>query len=117
MSKEFIKINVTEKEQLDMLYNNSALTIEGLTEESIPDFLDWIEERTPLKERKVYVISGEVMNKQYNLTGNNAYLEDLTIVSVMLNDMENPNAVILPRFEIGGRWFDDIVDNNLRRER
>lgn len=117
MSKEITKINVTEREQLDMLYNDSALTIEGLSEDSIPDFIEWIEEKTPLKERKVYVISGEVMNKQYNLTENNAYPNNLTIVSVMSNDIKNIGAVTIPRFDVGARWFDDIVDNNLRRER
>lgn len=25
--------------------------------------------------------------------------------------------VAIPRFAIGGRWFDDVVDNNIRRER
>lgn len=25
-------------------------------------------------------------------------------------------ADTLPRFEVGGRWFDDIVDNNIRRQ-
>lgn len=23
----------------------------------------------------------------------------------------------IPRFEVGGRWFDDVVDNNARREK
>ena len=30
--------------------------------------------------------------------------------------MENHRAVTYPRFQIGGRWFLDIVDNNARRE-
>lgn len=33
-----------------------------------------------------------------------------------LSDMEKPNAIMLPRFQIGGRWFDDVVANNARRE-
>ena len=24
--------------------------------------------------------------------------------------------IAIPRFQIGGRWFNDIVDNNARRE-
>ena len=24
--------------------------------------------------------------------------------------------IVIPRLEIGGRWFDDIVDNNIWRE-
>ena len=49
------------------------------------------------------------MNDKYNLTDNNAYKEDLTIVSVI--DI-NPLKIALKRFSVGGRWFDDIVDNN-----
>ena len=53
------------------------------------------------------------MNEQYGLSGSNAYPEDCTIVSVTdINQM----AITIPRFEVGGRWFDDIVDNNTRRE-
>jgi hypothetical protein len=25
-------------------------------------------------------------------------------------------AIVIPRFEVGGRWFDDVVDNNRMRE-
>ena len=54
------------------------------------------------------------MNDTYGLTGRNAYSDDLSIVSVTdINQMK----VTLPRFEVGGRWFDDIVDNNAMRER
>ena len=110
------KIVVTNRTTLDELYNNSALTIEGLAEKAIPDFLDWIEGYTPIKNKVVYIIKGGVMNMAYHLTGSNAYPEELNIISVKLDDLENPMKVAIPRFEIGGRWFDDIVDNNTRRE-
>lgn len=110
------KIIVTDKETLKMLEDDSALTIEGLAEESIPNFLDWIKKLTPLKKEIVYVIKGGVMNMAYGLTGDNAYPNNCTLVSVKLSDMENWEAVVMPRFGIGGRWFDDIVDNNARRE-
>ena len=65
----------------------------------------------------VYVIEGNLMNREYNLTGDNAYPEtDCTILCIKLDDMERPMAVTLPRFAVGGRWFDDVVDNNARRE-
>lgn len=110
------KIFVTDKDTLQELYEDSALTIEGLAEESIPDLLDWIKQFVHLKSETVYVIKGEIMNIHYHLTGSNAYPDDLNIVSVKLSDMENPEPIFLPRFNIGGRWFDDIVDNNSRRE-
>ena len=111
---EIIKYNT--KEIADKLYNNSALTLEGLAEESIPDLLNWIKQFTEIKNETVYVIKGKDMDSIYGLTGDNAYPDDCTIVSVMLNDLENPLAVTGARFQIGARWYDDIVDNNARRE-
>ena len=103
--------------ELDELRNlGSALTMEGLADESIPDFINWVKEHTPMKNEVAYVVKGKTMNHIYELTGNNAYPDDLTIVSIKLEDMENSMAVIIPRFEIGARWFDDIVMNNAMRE-
>ena len=107
-------IILTAKEELDTV--GSALTIEGLAKESIVDFIEWVKQYTPMKSETAYIISGDTMNKVYHLTGSNAYPNDLTIVSIKLEDMENAMAVVMPRFQIGARWFDDIVDNNARRE-
>lgn len=112
---KYIIENVTTKEQLDKLYNNSAFTIEGLTEESIPDMIAWLEENTVFtsNEPVVYVTKGHVMNLAYNLSESNAYDSDLNIVSVIDVDLIK---IALKRFNVGGRWFDDIVDNNANRE-
>ena len=103
--------NVTTKAQLDNLYNHSAFTIEGLAEDSIVDLMEWLGANTTFTADNpiVYVTKGEVMNMEYNLIGNKAYADDLTIVSVI--DI-NSLAIALKRFSVGGRWFDDIVDNN-----
>lgn len=110
------KIYVENKNILDELYNDSALTMEGLAEDSIPDFIDWIKERTELENERAYIITGKIMNEKYMLTGDNSYSDDLTIVCIKLSDMKNPNNIFTARFEIGGRWFDDVVDNNIDRE-
>ena len=113
------KITVTTREQLDALYNNSALTFEGVApdKENLEAVLTWVKNYTPLKREDVYVIEGSLMNREYNLTGDNAYPEtNCTILCIKLDDMERPMAVTLPRFAVGGRWFDDVVDNNARRE-
>ena len=94
----------------------SALTLEGLNEDSIGDFLDWIKKYTPMKNEIAYVIKGKTMNSVYGLTGDNSYPDDLTIVSVKLEDMEDSSKIIIPRFQIGAKWFDDIVANNQTRE-
>ena len=104
-------------EDLDALRDDSALTIEGLAESSIPDLVNWIERYTKLrKDCFVYKISGETLNTYCGNTGNNRYPDDLTIVAVKLSNMEDCSTIFIPRFEFGGRWFDDIVANNRRRE-
>ena len=110
-------INVTTKEQLDKLYNQSALTWEGLSadEENLNAVRKWLEEHEALTdiEPEFHIISGTFMNEQYGLSGSNAYPEGLTLVSV--TDIDQM-VIALIRFSVGGRWFDDIVDNNARRE-
>ena len=110
-------INVTTKEQLDVLYNQSALTWEGLSsdEENLNAVRNWLEEHGAIQyvEPNFHIIKGKLMNEVYGLSGDNAYPEDLNIISVTdINQM----AITLIRFAVGGRWFDDIVDNNARRE-
>lgn len=114
-------IKVTEKEQLDMLYNDSACTLEGLAETSVGDMLEAMRDRGFIKDDNlnvdVYSIKGCVMNDMYGLTGDNAYQDDLHIVCVPLDFMKNiDNFAVTMRFEYGFRWFDDIVDNNAHRE-
>lgn len=108
---------VTTRKQLEEL--GSALTFEGLntSEESLNQLFDWLESRTAVKRRAVYVTTGATMNRLYGLTGTNAYPADLNIVSVDLNDLGKPDRITLARFEYGGRWLDDVIENNLRRER
>ena len=112
-----IKIIGADAAKLQELVDKSALTIEGLSESSIKDFVEWIEERTPLKNRRVFVVKGSLANSEWGLTGRNRYKDDLNIVSVMLDDMADWNKVVMPRFQIGARWMDDIRDNNVMRER
>ena len=72
---------------------------------------------TAFKREDFYIIEGRTMNREYNLTGTNAYPEtNCTLVCIKLSDLEKPLALTRPRCEIGGRWFDDVVANNARRE-
>lgn len=109
---------VEDKSGLDALYKDSALTFQGITRESIPDVIQWVKQYTEFKtdEENVYVVSGETMNNFYGLTGINQYVPHLNIVCVKLSDLAEPMKLVIPRFRVGGRWFDDIVDNNARRE-
>lgn len=56
------------------------------------------------------------MNEKYGLTKDNAYPKDLNIISIKLENIKNIFKVAVQRFNIGARWFNDIVDNNLERE-
>ena len=112
-----VKIINADATVLDDLVKHSALTIEGLDLGSVKDFVAWIEAHTPLKRKNVYVTKGSLANSEWRLTGDNAYPDDLNIVSVKLDDMEDFNKVVMPRFQIGARWMDDIHDNNVARER
>ena len=114
------RIKVTTKAQLDALYEDWSLTVEGLRPDgkNLKELLDWVRELTPLRREDVYTVEGAVMNREYGLTGTNAYPEtDCTLVCVKLADMEHPDCVTMPRFQIGGRWFTDIVENNRAREK
>lgn len=107
--------NVTTKKQLDKLYDNSAFTIEGLAEESISDLISWLKDNTTFTTDNlvVYITKGKIMNDMYGLDGDNSYNNDLNIISVIGIDLMK---IALKRFSVGGRWFDDIVDNNVRRK-
>jgi hypothetical protein len=111
-------INVFTEEQLNALYNQSALTWEGMTtdEENLNAIKEWLDQHGAITEGIepiFHIITGRLMNKFYSLKGNNAYPNNLTILSVTnINHMK----IALARFGVGGRWFDDIVNNNARRE-
>ena len=109
-------INVDSK-TLEELVKGSALTFEGLAESSFDEFLDWVKDVAGLKTRRLYVTKGRLANSEWLLTGDNAYRNDLNIVSVKLDDMEDWNKIVRARFQVGARWMDDIHDNNVIRER
>ena len=114
-----MEILEVKEETFDELYEGSALTIEGLTttEENLIDACNYLEERCDMVDRKLYIISGKQMNEHYHLTGNNAYKDELSIVCFPLENFLNTNKLVLVRFNFGGRWFDDVVDNNKSREK
>ena len=115
-------MNIIQCKESDLkeLYDDSALTMEGLNadEDNLKAFADWLEEHgCKMKTDDFYVIKGALMNRFYHLTGDNAYKDELTIVCIKLSDLSDVHKIVTARFEIGGRWFDDVVENNLARER
>lgn len=105
--------------ELDELYSGSALTFEGtcIDEGNLEWLINWFKEHDcTMKSQDFYVISGKLMNSTYKLTGDNQYPDDLNILCIKLSDLTNITKLACARFELGGRWFDDVVDNNASRE-
>jgi len=101
------------KNDLDIfrkLYDEWALTFEGLWPDDIEKVVDYlIKSDTSIESVNVYITLGEVMNHICKLTGRNAYPNDLNIISFL------PFGRVLA-MTIDARWFTDIVDNNADRE-
>ena len=87
------------------------------TEDDYKSVADWMRENgANPKTKNVYITTGKTMNALEGLTGSNAYPNDLSIVSFKLSEIENWKALVMPRFAVDGRWMDDVVENNRRRE-
>lgn len=114
-----IKLLESRKEDIDTLYeleNGSALTFSGLVDEdsSYEGIINWLKENdAPMIDKTFYVFKGWMMNHVYDLRGKARYPEDLTFISIKLDSIKNLDRIYLKRFELGGRWLDDIVDNDV----
>lgn len=111
---------VTTKKALTGLFEESALTFTAVpADQETMDLVTQVlrehgallidevtgEEKAPV----FHAITGKYMNEAYKLEGNVRYGDDITLVCVTgINQM----AFAIPRFNYGGRWFDDIVTNN-----
>ncbi len=58
---------------------------------------------------------GKDMNMEYGLTGDNAYPDGLTFLMFPLTGL-NMGRLAIFKILMSDRWFDDIVDNNRRRQ-
>lgn len=88
--------------------SQSIFTWEGMSAER--ENLEAIQKGLKLSKATFYIYTGKQMNEAYGLTGNNAYPEELTFVS--LENYYDP----MVKLQVGARWFDDIVDNNRSRQ-
>jgi len=112
-------IDVIDAKTLNELYKGSAFTFEGIrmnSTQEADEMFDFLDEKVGIIDRTIYRITGKFMNTMYNLSGRNRYPDDLTIVSIPLDSFKNQNKLPMFKIQMGARWFDDIVDNNARRE-
>ena len=106
---------VIEMHTLDEFYEDWSLTFTGVIKDEIPLYLDFIDENGGLKDREYYTFTGKLMNDYYCLSGDNRYADDLNFLVIRLKSLKNIEKTAIARFAIGGRWFTDIVDNNMSR--
>lgn len=117
-NKDYELIEAKE-EDLDKLYDNSAFTFEGfrVDDENLTKLVNFLKENTDvILPIKIYRISGEMMNSKYGLTEDNAYPDDLNIVSLPLTNWKKLGNLPSYKIQMDARWFDDIVDNNAYRQ-
>lgn len=113
-SFKLVEVSENLEENFKKLYDSWAVTIVGLTPESINDWIQWFDKYGGINEgAEVYHIFGKDMNDFYGLVGTNAYPDDLNIYSIPLEFAGDYRKFVIPmRMQWGGRWFTDIVDNN-----
>lgn len=111
------KIYVEDRKILDLFYNEWVITVEGMEDWVFPYYIDFLESRTTVYRKRLYIIKGSTMNREYGLTGTNQYPDDLNLVCISKEDVDQENGTILTDRNLAkGRYFTDIVDNNNRVE-
>lgn len=114
-------VNVTadnRDEIFNEAYEGSYYTVLGAAGE-ISEWIDGMTEMLQDKEIgtpvKFIIFTGKDMNARYDLTDSNAYPDDLHCLAFSLDGLEI-NKLAVFKLQMGDRWFDDIVNNNERRQ-
>ncbi len=97
---------IKDASQLDELVYLSAWCWEGIL--PTQEMIDEIEKDLKLDEHNViYTCNGDMINRHFGLTGDNAYPGDYPFIFVYdYYDVEN-------RILFGAKWFDVIMENNI----
>lgn len=114
LNYNLVNINYKNKNKIfKELYEGSAMTVQGMLLEELNLYVNLFKEKCGLHNNcTIYHFTGNVYNNHYHLTGPNRLPEHLNCISIKLDEMDNYMGV-RPLI----RWFDDIVDNDLWRER
>lgn len=119
--KNYNLIEFTKYNELDKLFDTSAATILGAggpIEDWIIGIQEWIKENQYGEAKTFYLYSGKLVNIKYGLTGDNAFKDDLTILSYELDNVNQDKygKYCIDRLQKGIRWFDDIINNSVKDE-
>lgn len=99
-------------------YAGSYYTILGCggdLDEWTAGYRELLEERGIGTPKEFISFKGADMNEVYGLTGDNAYDDELTCLMFPLDNLHTGKLAMF-RLRAGDKWFDDIVDNNQRRQ-
>lgn len=112
------KLDEANRKNFKEMYNKSMLTFPGIASttnnyEAICDFLEECDALPSQGVPEFYIFEGKDMNDCFKLSGDNAYQDDVSFIAV---DNISPMMVAVSRLRVGGRWFDDIADNDVRHE-
>jgi len=117
-----IRLKEADEQMIRELERNSAFTWEGMTldEDNLHEVAHIFEDEKLVKndteEICGYFWYGNVMNRLYNLHGDNRYSDDLPFLSFERNCFDGSGNLFVFKMEIGARWLDDIVRNNAEKE-
>ena len=114
MSIKEIKLN-----ELRGLGDRDGLILQGCggdLQEWVDGYEEMLAEKQIGKPKAWFTAKGAQVNKEFGLTGNEAFKARLTILFFPLDDLDIGKLAIF-KLKMGDRWFDDIIDNSLRRLR
>ncbi len=118
-TRQILKVNAENREAtFNAAYNGSYYTILGCAGdlgEWTAGYKELLETRGIGTPKEFITFKGADMNEFYGLTGSNAYNDELTCLMFPLNALDVAKLAIF-KLRAGDRWFDDIVDNNQRRQ-
>ena len=107
------------KANLQKAYKGSYYTIIGAggdLQEWVDGYNKMLEEQGIGKPQAWFQATGAQVNKEFGLTGDEAFKARLTILFFPLDGLDIGKLAIF-KLKMEDRWFDDIIDNSLRRQR
>ena len=116
-----VLIKATEQD-IEELRNKSAFTFIGAGG-NLNDWMiginDILKQHLINQVSRFYTWNGKLMNDMYELTQNNAYQDDLNFLAFDITEipMDQIGKLSMLKLAMGARWLDDIIDNDLARER
>ena len=107
------------KANLREAYNSSYYTILGAggdLQEWVDGYNQMLSEEGIGKPAAWFSAKGAAVNKEFGLTGDEAFKARLTILFFPLDGLDIGKLAIF-KLKMEDRWFDDIIDDSLQRLR